>query len=382
MMRKWWLGTVLAAVSASASAQQDVGGKAGEQKVAFEKRAFPFEAEVSAERLNVRLFPKTDQTSVIVSVLSAGEKVTVVGEREDFFQILPVRGCTAWIFGRNVQREGDKGVVTADDVPVRMDSRVNADVLCTLKQGDTVKILSEHMGWYKIEAPAQVKYYVGKKYVRPGKELAPVAAVAGADEAAPRKGSEARVPAAGGDADARQKLAQADQLLEEQRRRIDAQNLDEVDFGGVVAAYEGALAAAQSPALRAEAERGLKRYKELHLIWMTHRARKVEEELRLAREREKLTRKPEEPPARTFALSGYVDTCGLLWKRPGTHKLVMGGKIVGFLRVKDGDDKMLARLNDLYQKYVGVNGVVLKNPEGWDGYSVVIVDEIVPLTQD
>lgn len=375
-MKRWWLGVVLAAVSASASAQE----KSGEQKVAFEKRAFPFEAEVSAERLNVRLFPKADQTSVIVSVLSLGEKVTVVGEREDFFQILPVRGCTAWIFGRNVQREGDKGVVTADDVPVRMDSRVNADVLCTLKQGDTVKILSEHMGWYKIEAPAPVKYYVGKKYVRPGKELPTSVAAAVADEAAPRKGLQPR--AAGGDAEAREKLAQADQLLEEQRRLVDAQKLDEVDFGGVVAAYEGALAAAQTPALRAEAERGLKRYKELHLIWMTHRARKAEEELRLAREREKLAQKPEEPPARTFALSGYVDTCGLLWKRPGSHKLVMGGKIVGFLRVKDGDDKMVARLNDLYQKYVGVNGVVIKNPEGWDGYSVVVVDEIVPLTQD
>ncbi|HXG61662.1 MAG TPA: SH3 domain-containing protein [Planctomycetota bacterium] len=375
-MKRWWLGAVLAAVSASASAQE----KSGEQKVAFEKRAFPFEAEVSAERLNVRLFPKADQTSVIVSVLSLGEKVTVVGEREDFFQILPVRGCTAWIFGRNVQREGDKGVVTADDVPVRMDSRVNADVLCTLKQGDAVKILSEHMGWYKIEAPASVKYYVGKKYVRPGKELPAPVAAAVADEAAPRKGPQPR--AAGGDAEAREKLAQADQLLEEQRRLVDAQKLDDVDFGGVVAAYEGALAAAQTPALRAEAERGLKRYKELHLIWMTHRARKAEEELRLAREREKLAQKPEEPPARTFALSGYVDTCGLLWKRPGSHKLVMGGKIVGFLRVKDGDDKMIARLNDLYQKYVGVNGVVIKNPEGWDGYSVVVVDEIVPLTQD
>jgi hypothetical protein len=279
-----------------------------------------------------------------------------------------------------VQREGDKGVVTADDVPVRMDSRVNADVLCTLKQGDAVKILSEHMGWYKIEAPASVKYYVGKKYVRPGKELPAPVAAAVADEAAPRKGPQPR--AAGGDAEAREKLAQADQLLEEQRRLVDAQKLDDVDFGGVVAAYEGALAAAQTPALRAEAERGLKRYKELHLIWMTHRARKAEEELRLAREREKLAQKPEEPPARTFALSGYVDTCGLLWKRPGSHKLVMGGKIVGFLRVKDGDDKMIARLNDLYQKYVGVNGVVIKNPEGWDGYSVVVVDEIVPLTQD
>ena len=37
---------------------------------------------------------------------------------------------------------------------------------------------------------------------------------------------------------------------------------------------------------------------------------------------------------------GYIDTTGVLFKRPGTHKLIMGGRIVCFLRVKDGDEKI------------------------------------------
>ena len=46
--------------------------------------------------------------------------------------------------------------------------------------------------------------------------------------------------------------------------------------------------------------------------------------------------KAKEPKVPTFAMTGYVDTVGPLWKRPGSYKLLMGGKIVGFLRLKDG----------------------------------------------
>jgi hypothetical protein len=60
----------------------------------------------------------------------------------------------------------------------------------------------------------------------------------------------------------------------------------------------------------------------------------------------------------------------------------MGGKIICFLRPKEGDDKMITQLNDHYQKYVGVNGILIKNPDGWEGYSVVVVDEIVPLQKE
>jgi hypothetical protein len=87
-----------------------------------------------------------------------------------------------------------------------------------------------------------------------------------------------------------------------------------------------------------------------------------------------------EPPTTMF--QGYIDSTGILFKRPGTHKLVMGGRIICFLRTKDGDEKMLTRLNDGYQHFVGINGTVITNPEGWDGYKVVVVDELVKLEKD
>ncbi len=373
-MRKCWTVAALAALSAGAFAQDARSGQ-GEQKAAFEKRAFPFEGEVAVERLNVRMFPKQDQTSIITSVLNLGEKVTVVGEKEDFFQILPPRGSTAWVFGRNVKKEGDKGVVTANDVPVRLDSRVNADTLASLREGDAVRIVAEHMGWYKIEAPAAVKYFVGRKYVRAGQALAVPTPFAPGDE---KKAAPA--PRADADLEAKREIAKAEALLDEQKKLIDAQRLDDVEFADVVKSYEAALAMALSDAVRTEAERGLKRYRDLSLLWTAYRAQKAAKEAEWAVRKIEQEKKEAEKP-KQWVMSGYVDTTGLMFRRPGTHKLVMGGKIVCFLRVKEGEEKMIGRMNDLYQKYVGVNGVVIRNPDGWDGYSVVVVDEIVGLQQ-
>src|SRR5262245_58265081 len=199
-MKKWLVAVVgLAAMSAVATAQDDV--KAGEAKVAFEKKSYPYEGEVTVERLNVRMFPKNDQTSIITSVLGLGEKMTVVAEKDEYFQILPPRGSIVWVASKNIKREGDKGVATVAEIPVRLDSRINADVLCTLKEGEAVKVAGEHMGWLKIEAPAAVKYFVGKKYVHTARaaEAAAPAPVPAPDE---KKAAKA-APLTGSDAEAR-----------------------------------------------------------------------------------------------------------------------------------------------------------------------------------
>ncbi len=377
-MRTWMSCAVLATLAVQAFAQEERNAfdqsrnRAGTQAASYEMPAFPFEGEIAVERLNVRMFPKSDQTGIIAAIVGLGEKVTVVGEREDYFQILPTRGCTAWIFGRSVQRDGAAGTVTSIEAPVRMDSRVNADVLCTLKQGDKVNVLSEYMGWFKIEAPPAIRYFVARKYVRPGKALD----IALPDEKAARKET-AREPKTAADLS---RLPAAEKLLEEQRRLIEAGRLDEVDFSGVVGAYEQAAADAKDASVKAEAERLYGRYRELHLVWTTLKAKKAEDEARLAKLKEAM--QPKAPEKKEWTMTGYVDTTGsTLFKRPGTHKLVMGGKIVAFLRVKDGDEAMFGRLNDHYERYVGVNGVVIKDPEGWPGYSVVVVDEIVTLTK-
>ena len=368
-MKKWSLAVVALGALCAGAVAQDVKG--GEEKVAFEKKSYPYEGEVTVERLNVRMFPKNDQTSIITSVLGLGEKVTVVAEKDEYYQILPPKNSIVWVTAKNIKREGEKGTATTNEVPVRLDSRINADVLCTLKEGDSVKVAGEHMGWLKIEAPAAVKYYVGKKYVHTSKEIA---AVPVADEKAPAK--KVPAPAAGSDFEAKQLISGAQAELEKQMRLIEDKKLDQVDFGTILADYEAAKAKAQTEAVKSEADRGLSRFRELNTIVMSARAAVIAQKERLAAEN--ATKAPE----KAVAFQGYIETTGILFKRPGTHKLVMGGRIVCFLRAKDGDEKMMGMFNNNFQKLVGVNGTVITNPEGWDGYKVVVVDEFVRLEKD
>jgi uncharacterized protein YgiM (DUF1202 family) len=377
-MKKLLLAVVgLAVVSAGAWAQDDV--KAGEAKVAFEKKSYPYEGEVTVERLNVRMFPKNDATSIITSVLGLGEKVTVVAEKDEYFQILPPRGSIVWVASRNIKREGEKGVAMAGEIPVRLDSRINADVLCTLKEGDAVKVAGEHMGWLKIEAPAAVKYYVGKKYVhtaRAAEATAPVAAPADEKKAAAPKAA----PLTGSDAEARQLMDNAYAELKRQDALLVAKNFDQMDYAAAVADFKAAVEKAKSDDVRREAERGLERVMAVNrILENTKNAVELQKKAEAATLAEKLKAKAAEPK---FQFQGYIDTTGLLFKRPGTHKLVMDGRIVAFLRVKDGDEKMLGKFNGQFNKLVGINGTVITNPEGWDGYKVVVVDELFALEKN
>ena len=365
-MTKVWITAVLAVVSASAYAQEKTAAT----------RSFPAEGEIAAERLNVRMFPKGDpNSSIITSVLSIGEKVTVVAEQAEYFQIRPPKGSTVWVSAKSMKKEGATVTAIANEVPVRLDSRVNADQVATLKEGEAVKVVAEHMGWYKVEAPESVKYFVGKKYVRLGAVLA---GFTPKDES--KRVAKADPKAAGEDAEARKEIAIAEALLDEQNRLIDSKQLKQVDFTDVVKHYEAAQAIAKTDVVRSQAELGIKRYKDLALLWQTTKAQIEAKEEQVAREKEEASKRPVDVQ-KGYSMTGFVDTTGLLWKRPGTHKLIMGGKIVCFLRIKEGDERMLGRLNDCYQKYVGVNGTVIKNPEGWDGYSVVVVEEIAPVAE-
>jgi hypothetical protein len=369
-MKKWSLAVVALAAMCAGAVAQDVKG--GAEKVAFEKKSYPYEGEVTVERLNVRMFPKNDQTSIITSVLGLGDKVTVVAEKDEYFQILPPKNSIVWVTAKNIKRDAEKGVAAANEVPVRLDSRINADVLCTLKEGDSVKVVGEHMGWLKIEAPAAVKYYVGKKYVHTTKEIAAVPVVD--EKKAPAKKAE---PALGGsDFEAKQLISSAQAEVDRQMQLIDQKRFDQVDLSTIVADYEAAKSKAQTEAMRAEAERGLSRFRELSTIVLSAKAAMIAQNERLAAERAART------PEKTMAFQGYVEPTGVLFKRPGTHKLVMGGRIVCFLRAKDGDEKTLTQLNNNFQKLVGVNGTVISNPEGWDGYKVVVIDEFLKMEKD
>ncbi len=356
--------TAMVLIAQTPAAQE--GLKTGEARTAYANEDFPFDGVVSGERVNVRMFNKGDMqiaTSIIATVLASGEKVRVVAQKDDFFQIAPPRGTAVWIWARNVKKDADDfGTVVGSDVPVRLDSRANADKVAALGEGAKVKILRENLGWYQIAAPDTVKYWIAKKYVKYEAKGQPEAGIA-----APAK--------PGADADARALFDDAKALVSEQIKLLNDSQIDKLDFGKVADAFEAAAAAARSDDMRKEADGQAQHWRRMQVVVAgfqkgiesaTARIEKIKEEIRDKN-------RVEEPK---WAFTGHVDTVGRLWNRPGAHKLVMGGKIICFLKAKDGDAEMEKKLNSLFEKYVGVTGTVVKDVEGWPGYSVVIVESV------
>ena len=117
MAHKMLLAALFIVLSGPVAAQDEKpavreDAAAGETKSVFVNEEFPWDGEVTVERLNVRLFPKPDSPlSIVAAVLPQGEKLTVVAEtvidKVAYFQVVAPRGTAVWIFARNVKREAD-----------------------------------------------------------------------------------------------------------------------------------------------------------------------------------------------------------------------------------------------------------------------------------
>jgi SH3-like domain-containing protein len=354
----------------AASAQETP--KSGETPSSAAAADFPYEGEVTCENLNVRLAPRTDAATGVVAVLRQGEKVIAIGSTGEFLVVQAPRGAKAWIYGRHVKKEADaSGTVLVNDAPLRMDSRAGAEKIGALKEGERVTIVKEHLGWYQVSAPAGVKYYVSKKYVR---FLAAATGVEIEKPAAPV------AEAKGGlsDAAAIAKMKGAEALIAEQSDLISQKRLKEVSYAGVVAAFKEAADLAKTDDVRTKAEAKFEAFSGFHnmLSALQGNLEAIEKLLSAQKDLIDSKRKREESK---FEACGYVDTVGPLFYRPGAFKLMMSGKIIAFIKVKDGDEDMRVRMNRLYGKYVGVNGPVLKDPPGWPDHKVVTVETIEEL---
>ncbi len=358
------LSAVLVVSLAAGAAAQDASAPSGQEKVAANPD-FPFEGEVTCDALNVRFLPKKDEGG-IATILHQGDKIVVVGEDADYYQVRSPKGATVWIFAKHVKKDSEtEGTVTVNDAPLRLDSRSNAEKLGSLNEGVKVTLLREHLGWYLVAAPEEVRYWVARKYVK-------FSAPATGEAAKPV----AKTVKVGADAEARALLRQADELIAEQNALLKENRVSDLDYSAIIAAYEAAKNTARDAELKRRAEQGAVNYKNFQTILVGVKGNlktvnelvdKLNEDLRARYEK----------PAKQWDMMGYVDTVGsLLQNRPGQYKLVMGGKIVCFISVKDGDDDMKRRLNSNFEKYVGIKGTVTQNPYGWNGYSVVAITDI------
>ncbi len=128
-------------------------------------------AEVTGQNVYVRSGDSTNHYPV--GKLNAGDRVTIVGESGEWFEILPPEGSFSLISGQYVDSmDNKKGIVNGDNVRVRAGSSVaefaklKYVVQLKLSKGAEVIIIEENPdGFLKIKPPAGVTLWTNSRFV-------------------------------------------------------------------------------------------------------------------------------------------------------------------------------------------------------------------------
>jgi len=127
----------------------------------------PYQGKVTGDDVYVRSGPS--QNYYVVARLSAGNRVTVVGQDHGWLAIVPPTGCYSLIDESYVDKAGDVGVVNGDNVRVRAGSDLAPQryaVQAQLSRGAEVRIVGQADGGYlKIAPPADAKVWIAADYV-------------------------------------------------------------------------------------------------------------------------------------------------------------------------------------------------------------------------
>lgn len=104
-----------------------------------------------------------------VCKLDAGDQVTIVGERGEWYEILPPPGTFSLISGDYVDRSESAGVVNGDNVRVRAGSLLNDNkytVQSMLQKGAAVTVLGSNPdGFLRIVPPPGATLWINKQFV-------------------------------------------------------------------------------------------------------------------------------------------------------------------------------------------------------------------------
>lgn len=127
------------------------------------------EAEIAANDVYVRSGDSLNHYTIIK--LNAGDRVSIVGERGDWYEILPPPGAYSLVSGDYVDTaDGKSGVVNGSNVRVRAGSTLNDNkytVQTLLNKGDSVEILGRNPdGFLRIKPPSGATLWISKQFVR------------------------------------------------------------------------------------------------------------------------------------------------------------------------------------------------------------------------
>lgn len=117
---------------------------------------------VTAGTLNVRARPAKHFERI--GKFSRGDRVTIVSENENWFEVRVPKKTRAWIAARFVD---DKGLITSNTLRIHSGPGLVFTTFGQLHKGDKVSIVGLPVdGWVQIEVPETTTAWVNKAYVR------------------------------------------------------------------------------------------------------------------------------------------------------------------------------------------------------------------------
>ena len=121
----------------------------------------PFTGKVTANKVRVRA--KADLESPIIRQMNKNDLLLVVGEKEDFYSVEPMKDTKAYIFRSYIL----DSVVEANRVNVRLEPHVDAPIIAQLQNGEKVEgnICSMNHKWLEIAPPKETRFYVAKEFI-------------------------------------------------------------------------------------------------------------------------------------------------------------------------------------------------------------------------
>jgi uncharacterized protein YgiM (DUF1202 family) len=127
-------------------------------------------AEVTANDVYVRSGPSLNHYTICK--LKAGDRVRIVGESSDWFEILPPDGTFSLISGDYVDTADDRtGVVNGENVRVRAGSLLNDNkytVQTMVSKGSGVTILGRNPdGFLRVVPPAGATLWITRQFIEP-----------------------------------------------------------------------------------------------------------------------------------------------------------------------------------------------------------------------
>ncbi|HYF50823.1 MAG TPA: hypothetical protein VEJ63_15520, partial [Planctomycetota bacterium] len=120
----------------------------------------------SATNVNVRTGPGTEHSVVVT--LKTADYIRARAEQGGWLEIDWPRNSALWVPRESVtlNESGEtRSAVAKTALPLRLQGTRTAAPIVRLNAGDSVMIVGEVNGWYRVEAPPSAKAYISSKYV-------------------------------------------------------------------------------------------------------------------------------------------------------------------------------------------------------------------------